>query len=112
MLMHNVRKNVSLSQDALEESEDDQSLVTEEKPEETSKPLGVDFSMSINAPTSAWSALATLEESGTTTALGHVDGLLGALPSKFGGLAMPNLNPIAMALSHEEVVVGCADGMV
>ena len=112
MSTHNVRKSASLSQDALEENEEDQSPIVEEKPEETSKPLGVDFSTSINALTGAWSALATLDESGTTTALGHVDGLLGALPSKFGGLATPNLNPMAMALSHEEVVVGCADGTI
>jgi pyrimidine and pyridine-specific 5'-nucleotidase len=112
MSTHNVRKSASLSKDALEESEDDQSPIVEEKPEDTSKPLGVDFSTSINALMGAWSGLATLEESGTTTALRHVDGLLGALPLKFRGLATPNLNPIAMALSHEEVVVGCADGMI
>ena len=84
MLTYNVRKSVSLLQDALEESEDDQSPIVEEKPEETSKPLGVNFSTSINALTGAWLALVTLEESRTTTALGHVDGLLGAFPWKFG----------------------------
>ncbi|KAJ7767989.1 hypothetical protein DFH07DRAFT_915571 [Mycena maculata] len=39
-------------------------------------------------------------------------GLKGALPPKFTGLATPEKNPMSMALSHEEVVVGCADGSI
>ena len=42
--------------------------------------------------------------------LGH--GSLGALPSKFSGPAVPEKNPMSMQLSHEEVVVGCADAMI
>ncbi|KAJ7312944.1 hypothetical protein DFH08DRAFT_756234 [Mycena albidolilacea] len=43
---------------------------------------------------------------------GDTRGLKGALPPKFGGLATPEKNPMSMALSHEEVVVGCADGSI
>ena len=35
--------------------------------------------------------------------------LLGALPNKFSGLATPEKNPMSMQLSHEEVVLGCAN---
>ncbi|KAG8913829.1 hypothetical protein FRC01_004367 [Tulasnella sp. 417] len=37
---------------------------------------------------------------------------IGRLPPDFKGLATPGLNPMSMALSHEEVVVGCADGSI
>ncbi|KAJ7444542.1 hypothetical protein B0H11DRAFT_2162672 [Mycena galericulata] len=43
---------------------------------------------------------------------GDTRGLKGALPPKFTGLATPEKNPMSMALSHEEVVVGCADGSI
>jgi pyrimidine and pyridine-specific 5'-nucleotidase len=39
-------------------------------------------------------------------------GLYGSLPTKFSGLATPEKNPMSMQLSHEEVVVGCADGTI
>jgi pyrimidine and pyridine-specific 5'-nucleotidase len=39
-------------------------------------------------------------------------GLYGLLPAKFAGLATPEKNPMSMQLSHEEVVVGCADGTI
>ncbi|RXW16614.1 hypothetical protein EST38_g9240 [Candolleomyces aberdarensis] len=41
-----------------------------------------------------------------------VKGLRGHLPSKFAGMATPEKNPMSMQLSHEEVVVGCADGTI
>lgn len=73
----------------------------------------VDFSTSINALTGAWSALAIPDENGISpTAQFAQMGLLGSLPNKFAGLATPGMNPMAMALSHEEVVVGCADGTI
>ncbi|KAJ6598211.1 hypothetical protein DFH09DRAFT_903578 [Mycena vulgaris] len=52
-----------------------------------------------------WGALAVPPYSDTR-------GLKGALPTKFMGLATPEKNPMSMALSHEEVVVGCADGSI
>jgi pyrimidine and pyridine-specific 5'-nucleotidase len=42
----------------------------------------------------------------------NANGLLGGLPKKFEGLATPEKNPMSMQLSHEEVVVGCADGTI
>lgn len=57
----------------------------------------------------AWSALTCpVSEDGTA----RMKGLLGALPVKFQGLATPEKNPMSMQLSHEEVVVGCADGTI
>ncbi|KAJ7267216.1 hypothetical protein C8J57DRAFT_1068147 [Mycena rebaudengoi] len=43
---------------------------------------------------------------------GDTKGLKSAIPPKFTGLATPEKNPMSMALSHEEVVVGCADGSI
>ncbi|KAF8629484.1 hypothetical protein AX15_003417 [Amanita polypyramis BW_CC] len=57
----------------------------------------------------AWSALTSpASDDGAR----RTKGLLGALPTKFQGLAMPEKNPMSMQLSHEEVVVGCADGTI
>jgi len=39
-------------------------------------------------------------------------GIKGRVPPSFMGLAMPEKNPMSMQLSHEEVVVGCADGTI
>ncbi|OJA10850.1 hypothetical protein AZE42_06129 [Rhizopogon vesiculosus] len=56
--------------------------------------------------------------SGAWAALAHatsdrgVKGLFGPLPPKFTGLAVPEKNPMSMQLTHEEVVVGCADGTI
>lgn len=65
---------------------------------------GVDFSTDILPLSGAWSALADGVRSG--------QGLLGALPPGFAGLATPEKNPMSMQLTHEEVVVGCADGTI
>jgi len=66
----------------------------------------VDIDTDFVTVTGAWSALA-----GEVPAHG-VKGMLGNLPSKFQGLATPEKNPMSMQLSHEEVVVGCADGSI
>ncbi|KAH7890529.1 WD40-repeat-containing domain protein [Phlebopus sp. FC_14] len=58
----------------------------------------------------AWAALAHANVE--TVNRGSVKGLLGTLPNKFTGLATPEKNPMSMQLSHEEVVVGCADGTI
>ncbi|OBZ77558.1 hypothetical protein A0H81_02233 [Grifola frondosa] len=68
----------------------------------------VDFDTGILPVSGAWAALA---ESDNAAAAG-VKGLLGKLPTKFQGLATPEKNPMSMQLSHEEVVVGCADGTI
>jgi len=68
----------------------------------------VDIDTNVTALSAAWSALATADNvSGA-----GVKGLLGQLPPKFQGLATPEKNPMSMQLSHEEVVVGCADGTI
>ena len=54
----------------------------------------------------AWSALALPEEIPA-----NIAAQLG-LQKGFTGLASPALNPMSMALSHEEIVVGCADGTI
>jgi pyrimidine and pyridine-specific 5'-nucleotidase len=54
----------------------------------------------------AWSALAIPDEIPNRLAAQL------ALPKGFTGLVSPTLNPMSMALSHEEIVVGCADGTI
>ncbi|KAF8801505.1 hypothetical protein BYT27DRAFT_7198297 [Phlegmacium glaucopus] len=67
----------------------------------------VDINTHIVPLSGAWGALADVPTSRT-----NVKGLLGQLPPKFAGLATPEKNPMSMQLSHEEVVVGCADGTI
>ncbi|KAF8584645.1 hypothetical protein K439DRAFT_1410889 [Ramaria rubella] len=112
MSTHNTERKAGLSSlpSTPEENEEDP-LSNTEKSDEDSKRRAVDFSTSINALTGAWSALSTQDENENIN-FADVEGLLGSLPSKFTGLATPNMNPMAMALSHEEVVVGCADGTI
>ncbi|KAI0826683.1 hypothetical protein BC628DRAFT_1410262 [Trametes gibbosa] len=69
---------------------------------------GVDYDTDILPVSGAWAALA--HEDNASAA--GVKGLLGHLPAKFNGLATPEKNPMSMQLSHEEVVVGCADGTI
>jgi pyrimidine and pyridine-specific 5'-nucleotidase len=67
----------------------------------------VDVDACVTTLTGAWAALSQELPPGA-----EVKGLFGALPSKFQGLATPDKNPMSMQLSHEEVVVGCADGTI
>ena len=69
----------------------------------------VDIDTHIVALSGAWSALSDVPPGSRMTS---VKGLLGELPPKFAGLATPEKNPMSMQLSHEEVVVGCADGTI
>lgn len=71
---------------------------------------GVDIDANIIPLSGAWAALANV--GGVSVNASSMKGLLGALPSKFTGLATPEKNPMSMQLSHEEVVVGCADGTI
>jgi pyrimidine and pyridine-specific 5'-nucleotidase len=72
---------------------------------------GVDIDTTYIAPLSgAWAALAEVNPNSPPS--GNIKGLLGPLPPKFAGLATPEKNPMSMQLSHEEVVVGCADGTI
>jgi pyrimidine and pyridine-specific 5'-nucleotidase len=68
----------------------------------------VDIDTDVRALSGGWAALASVDNvSGA-----GVKGLQGQLPPKFQGLATPEKNPMSMQLSHEEVVVGCADGTI
>ncbi|KAG5650231.1 hypothetical protein H0H81_000244, partial [Sphagnurus paluster] len=69
-------------------------------------PPPVDIDTDVTPLTGAWAALAAADSGAS------VRGLLGAVPPKFAGLATPEKNPMSMQLSHEEVVVGCADGTI
>ncbi|KAL5532396.1 hypothetical protein ACEPAF_5966 [Sanghuangporus sanghuang] len=86
------------------------------------------FSTSITELSGVWGALATLpsldedkDKDITSPAVLHslqqqlaasVMGVYGSFPAKFQGLATPAMNPMSMQLTHEEVVVGCADGTI
>ncbi|KAJ7040958.1 hypothetical protein C8F04DRAFT_947835 [Mycena alexandri] len=65
----------------------------------------VEFDLAATPLVGVWGALAL-------PPYGDTRGLKSALPPKFTGLATPEKNPMSMALSHEEVVVGCADGSI
>ena len=82
----------------------------DEKPEQDHRipSPGVDFNTDILPFRGAWAALAE----GDNVASAGVKGLSGPLPVKFQGLATPEKNPMSMQMSHEEVVVGCADGTI
>jgi len=67
----------------------------------------VDLHTNIATVSGAWSVIAD----GPAGAY-DMKGLYGTLPAKFAGLATPEKNPMSMQLSHEEVVVGCADGTI
>jgi pyrimidine and pyridine-specific 5'-nucleotidase len=64
----------------------------------------VDFDTDISTLSGAWAALAEETEDGWPAQI--------VVPPGFKGLATPEKNPMAMALSHEEVVVGTADGTI
>lgn len=65
----------------------------------------VDINSDVTALTGVWAAV-------SDGGHGVVPGLKGQVPNKFNGLATPEKNPMSMQLSHEEVVVGCADGTI
>ncbi|KIK63282.1 hypothetical protein GYMLUDRAFT_72018 [Collybiopsis luxurians FD-317 M1] len=74
---------------------------------------GVDIDTNCTPVTGAWAALADAEnlpQPGDANV--KIKGLIGSLPTKFNGLATPEKNPMSMQMSHEEVVVGCADGTI
>ena len=94
-------------EEELKTVDDDSDEESVEEDPRVSSP-GVDFDTDILPFKGAWAALAE----GDNVASAGVRGLLGQLPVKFQGLAMPEKNPMSMQMSHEEVVVGCADGTI
>jgi pyrimidine and pyridine-specific 5'-nucleotidase len=67
----------------------------------------VDLDTDIATISGAWNVIAD-DPAGAY----DMKGLYGLFPAKFAGLATPEKNPMSMQLSHEEVVVGCADGTI
>ncbi|KAF8333434.1 WD40-repeat-containing domain protein [Cantharellus anzutake] len=81
------------------------SLIPVESPMESPEPPGPTFNSEakgISEIRGAWSALARGQDG--------LDAV--SLPKAFNGLATPELNPMALALNHEKIVVGCADGTI
>ncbi|KAF9449871.1 hypothetical protein P691DRAFT_631732, partial [Macrolepiota fuliginosa MF-IS2] len=76
--------------------------------EENGEEVKVDIDTDVTALAGAWAALANANGNLSPA----VKGLKGQVPAKFMGLATPEKNPMSMQLSHEEVVVGCADGTI
>ena len=77
-----------------------------------SKDEEVDFNTSITPLSGVWGALAQVEEGVSASTWNPMKGIYGNVPAKFHGLATPAMNPMSMQLTHEEVVVGCADGTI
>lgn len=88
-------------------TDDDLDNAGENSPPRGKTSPSVDLDTNIAAISGAWSAIAD----GPVGAY-DMKGLFGTLPAKFAGLATPEKNPMSMQLSHEEVVVGCADGTI
>ena len=91
--------------------DDDEELGTDEVADKSKKHHpghGVDLDEDIIPLQGVWASLSE----GVPESVANVKGLLGGLPKKFEGLATPEKNPMSMQLSHEEVVVGCADGTI
>ncbi|TCD63314.1 hypothetical protein EIP91_005695 [Steccherinum ochraceum] len=97
-----------LSKRADTDEDDDPSSSDPSDSEAPRTPSPVDSETDILSLTGAWAALADTDN----VAGAGVRGLMGSLPAKFTGLATPEKNPMSMQLSHEEVVVGCADGTI
>ena len=89
--------------------EDDLDFIAAIPSSSTNPSPKVDTNTHIVPLSGAWGALSD-SSSGATTK--NLKGLLGPLPHKFAGLATSEKNPMSMQLSHEEVVVGCADGTI
>jgi len=95
-----------------DDDDDDEELGTNELADKSRKPSptghNVDLSEDVIPLQGVWAALSE----GLSDSAANVKGLLGGLPKKFEGLATPEKNPMSMQLTHEEVVVGCADGTI
>lgn len=95
-----------------DDDEDDEEFGMNEAADKSRKPHpgghDVDLDEDIIPLQGVWAALSE----GVPESVANVKGLVGGLPKNFEGLATPEKNPMSMQLSHEEVVVGCADGTI
>ena len=87
-------------------------LGEEENPLGPSREDAVDLESSMTDLAGVWGALAHVDPETPAASILSTVGVFGQIPAKFTGLATPALNPMSMQLSHEEVVVGCADGTI
>jgi pyrimidine and pyridine-specific 5'-nucleotidase len=90
------------------DSDDEFASASDSGKSESTSSEDIDYETNILPLTGAWAAVAEVDG----PAAAGVKGVLGKLPAKFQGLATPEKNPMSMQLSHEEVVVGCADGTI
>jgi pyrimidine and pyridine-specific 5'-nucleotidase len=95
-----------LANEDTENDDDAGPLMDRANPLYSSPAPSIDIDANVIPLAGAWAALAN------ATSDRDVKGLLGPLPSKFTGLAVPEKNPMSMQLTHEEVVVRCADGTI
>jgi pyrimidine and pyridine-specific 5'-nucleotidase len=72
----------------------------------------VDFGTTITPLGGVWGALAQVDPEDIYRSLNMVDGLANQAPKGFEGLATSKMNPMSLALTHEDVCVGCADGTI
>ena len=95
-----------------EDSGDDEDPEANETSDKSRRPSPVRYDVDLDEDViplhGVWAALSE----GVPEPVTGIKGLLGGLPKKFEGLATPEKNPMSMQLSHEEVVVGCADGTI
>ncbi|KZV64245.1 hypothetical protein PENSPDRAFT_588714 [Peniophora sp. CONT] len=103
MSTHRDREPLRLAEDS--DSDDETSSAGASSTKVLSEPVALDTE--IRAIGGVWRRLAP----GAAGASG-MKGLMSGLPNKFAGLATPEKNPMSMQLTHEEVVVGCADGSI
>jgi len=71
-----------------------------------------DLATTITPLGGVWGALAQVEPEDNYKSLVMVDGLANTVPKGFEGLATSKMNPMSLALTHEDVCVGCADGTI
>jgi pyrimidine and pyridine-specific 5'-nucleotidase len=89
----------------VDEDDEDDTVTVSSAASGRGTPASVDLDTDCITLGGAWAALADGPVAGTP-------GLLGAFPPAFHGLATPEKNPMSMQLTHEEVVIGCADGTI
>ena len=85
------------------------SIANEDKDEDADP---THFSTDITPLAGVWGALAHAEDGSPPGGWSAIKGVIGNVPAKFQGLATPAMNPMSMQLTHEEVVIGCADGTI
>lgn len=72
----------------------------------------VDFGTTITPLGGIWGALAQVDPEDIYKSTIAVDGLANHVPKGFEGLATSKMNPMSLALTHEDFCVGCADGTI